>query len=1083
MLINTKLKINTFVVLTLLIMNSVVAIYLIQQLLSDTTKLKNRDNILSSLVLEMGVGLDKAIISVRQYTWTSEVRFLDEQSEAEFDFLKFADTFYKTSSTDYQKEASKEITQSFNVFKAVSHSIIDIIQSRDKSIKEMQDSNQNLARIVKKRKVFALVDENNRFQLKAHEIIENVQTYILVPNGELLEQLINLEQHDLMIKTDRDGFNSLKKELLSIRNNAIKIIKDTDDLFTNLKKVERQIKVIRNLLKEKLTLAIDEQTVKTIEDIKQSGNTAIWILLAFSVLIIFSVFLIGLIISQSIVNSVTKIRHALLEYGSGNLEYQLDIDSHDELRLVADSLGLMAHNLRQSEQQLFKISQAIEQSQESVLITNLVGDIEYVNQAFLNNTGYSKEEIIGQNPRVLQSGKTPQETYTALWGALSEGKPWKGELHNKRKDGSYYVDFSHITPIATSGNEITHYVSIKEDITEKLHIARELDEYRYNLEGLVKERTQQLNLALKDSDAANLAKSNFLANMSHEIRTPMNAILGLTHILKKDNASSIQLERLNKVDASASHLLSVINDILDISKIESGKLVLNKSDFRLSDIFNQISKMIKDNATAKKLSITFEQGDVPNWLNGDSLRLRQALLNYIVNAIKFTEKGAVEVRAKLLKQTSNGILIQFDVEDTGIGIEQEHLNLIFNSFEQADTTTTRDYGGTGLGLTITKNIAEMMGGEVGVSSEVGKFSLFWFSAWLNFGKGIEGSKALLSVDDAENTLYFYYTGVPILIVDDNDINLEVATELLSKTGLVVATAQNGKEAVEMTQKNQYKLVLMDLQMPVMGGLEATKIIRQSKSFDDLPILAMSANVFEKDKQDCLAAGMNDFVAKPVDPHDLFITLLHWLPKKEGESPEALKNTELAEVNEPSKDELLVLDKGIKELHSLLAMDDVRANQFIIKNETILHTILGNDFIHLLNNIERFDYPKALKVLKKVINNDKSNADHDVIDINALDSMFGEGSEKSIEFLKKFKPQAKAIVTRILTEMANKSYDEVQFFSHKLKSSARTVGAIQLSILCEQIEMSCKNNQYDNLPNLIQQIEAEIREVEAFIDHI
>jgi|GEM_PF-3885281 len=396
-----------------------------------------------------------------------------------------------------------------------------------------------------------------------------------------------------------------------------------------------------------------------------------------------------------------------------------------------------------AEDQLRKLSLAVEQSPESIVITNLDACIEYVNEAFVRNTGYTREEVIGKNPRVLKSGKTPKETFDALWDALVNGRPWKGEIYNQRKDGSEYVELAIVIPIRQSDGRITHYVAVKEDITEKKRLADELDRHRHHLEDLVETRTLALAEARERAEAANRAKSAFLANMSHEIRTPMNAILGLTHLLQRSHPTPEQVERLDKIDAAARHLLSIINNILDLSKIEAGRLELEETDFALGAVLDYVYSLIVDSTKAKGLTLMTEVDTPHLWLRGDPTRLRQALLNYAGNAIKFTKEGTITLAARLVEDINAGPLVRFEVRDTGIGISPEKLPKLFEAFEQADASTTRKYGGTGLGLAITRHLARMMRGEAGAESTPGQGSSFWFTVRLGRGQGASAATPLV----------------------------------------------------------------------------------------------------------------------------------------------------------------------------------------------------------------------------------------------------------------------------------------------------------------------------------------------------
>ena len=374
----------------------------------------------------------------------------------------------------------------------------------------------------------------------------------------------------------------------------------------------------------------------------------------------------------------------------------------------------------------------------------------------------------------------------------------------------------------------------------------------------------------------NIAKSTFLANMSHEIRTPLNGIVGMVNILRREGVTPGQAERLKTIDTSAGHLLGIINDILDISKIEAGKLALDNAPVNVCHLLDTVSAIVAERARAKGLRLDIECAEFPATLRGDPVRLQQALLNYAMNAVKFTETGYVILRARLLDKSESEVRVRFEVRDSGIGIAPDALPRLFHPFEQADNSTTRKYGGTGLGLTITRRLAELMGGEVGVDTLPGAGRVFWFTARLQIGRAEDESASEAGSENAERQLLDRHHGRRILIVDDEPVNLEIARFLLEQSGLRVDTAADGEDALRRVQETDYALILMDMQMPRLDGLVATRLIRATPGYATTPILAMTANAFTEDRRHCLEAGMNDFLTKPFNPDVLFAILLHWL---------------------------------------------------------------------------------------------------------------------------------------------------------------------------------------------------------------
>lgn len=515
---------------------------------------------------------------------------------------------------------------------------------------------------------------------------------------------------------------------------------------------------------------------------------------------------------------------------------------------ISRILGQMIdHN--EAEKEVRKLSLAVEQSPVTVVITDKNGRIEYANSKFTEITGYSIDEAIGENPRILNSGRQSAELYKELWDTILTGKEWYGEFCNRTKNGDIYWEHASISSIKDKEGKISNFVGVKEDITESKRIAEEL------------------RIAKEDAENANQSKSTFLANMSHEIRTPMNAILGFSQLLYKDSRlTEDQKENIDIINRSGEHLLSIINDILEISKIEAGHITLNSSTFDLHQLLDDLRIMFTVRAEEKNLTLDFHNSEtVPRYIVTDAKKLRQIMMNLLGNAVKFTENGGIVVNVDADVLPDN-ISLHVKIRDTGPGILQEDIDKIFGHFEQSQAGKN-GYGGTGLGLAISKEFVNLMGGAIYVKSNLGEGSEFYFNINVKIGEfanveSLYNAKQVIGLKNRDNNYC-------ILIADDKDTNRKLLVDILKPVGFEVKEAVNGKEAVSIAKEWFPDLILMDIAMPIMNGGEATIKIKSLSLDKNIRIIAITASAFAEDLRHVLSNGADDFIRKPFKEYEVF----------------------------------------------------------------------------------------------------------------------------------------------------------------------------------------------------------------------
>ena len=594
------------------------------------------------------------------------------------------------------------------------------------------------------------------------------------------------------------------------------------------------------------------------------------------------------------------VRETVLNYTKSGEQFWSEID----ITPVLDAAGKLTHwmsvqrdvtQTKAVSDELSLLRTCLSQVSDVVLITDAEpvdgGDrkIIYVNDAFAKMTGYSREEVLGKNPRILQGDQTNRETTKRLRTDLHKWKTAHERVLNYKKDGTpFWVELI-INPIADKKGWFTHWVAIQRDVTEQVEREeqqRAVQQLAFNLEA---EKAVRLEDEKLIAESSSREKTAFLSIMSHEIRTPLNAILGFSQLLALNELPVSARDKVEKIGSASEHLLGVMNDILDYSKIESGEMQVRHQALHVPSLLKESMDLVLPLAAKKGLLLELLiEPELPTDLRGDAQRLKQVLFNFLSNAIKFTEAGTVTLHAVLRSVDDNQAVVQFSVTDTGIGMTDQQCSELFKVFQQGDNSFSRKYGGTGLGLVISKRFSELMGGAVGVKSVVGQGSTFWCTVKFERKPNSDSTLVLNAQDvNPQNEAIAHLVAadvlerltqasLTVLVAEDDAFNQIVAEEMLNLVGISVDLADNGEIALRKVQEKQYDMVLMDLQMPVMDGIKATLAIRKLPSQANLPIIAMTANSTEHDKQLCFEAGMNAFIAKPVLLETLCQTLANFV---------------------------------------------------------------------------------------------------------------------------------------------------------------------------------------------------------------
>ena len=781
-------------------------------------------------------------------------------------------------------------------------------------------------------------------------------------------------------------------------------------------------------------------------------------------------------------------------------------------------LGIMstAKNITEdiaNRKSLEQLSKAVEQSPASIVITDKEGNIEYVNKKFTDITGYSFEEAVGENPRIFSSGEQDKCIYNEMWDTILSGNDWTGQLRNKTKGGDLFWEQASISPLLDEEGRISHFVAVKEDITQKKQRQEELKQTKKQLENMNKELLKNIDMANQfalEAQTANEAKSRFLANMSHEIRTPMNGIMGMIGLLQDTELNESQKEYTSIAMNSAESLLSLINDILDFSKIESGKLEMEELSFNLQNTLEELNDILGLRAQQSRIEYAYlVPRQIRGNLIGDPGRLRQVLINLLGNAVKFTEEGSVNLIVTQLSSDAENVKLRFSVEDTGIGIEEDKLEKIFKTFSQAESGTTRKYGGTGLGLTISKKLVELMGGELTVESTEGEGSKFRFD--IEFRKDSEN----ICFNELNNGM----KDIKILAVDDNEINRKLLDVMLSTWELEEYTVTGDSQNVmnELKRENErgkpYDIVLLDMQMPNRDGIDIAGTIKSSASVN--PSVILMTSMLISSKEESISSVIDDYITKPIKKEKLYSKILKLFNKKENIQKSAHHETAPMDETMNSYRILLVEDNitnqkvasmilknmghkvdvaanGSEALESVKTMsydlilmdvqmpvmDGYEASRRIRetgRNVPILamtaDVLKGtrekcldsgmNDYISKPVNPDTVSGMIVKWVERKVNEGDYTEELSDDLinefDIDFLAKSIGGSMDNALGIMDQFIIETEESIEEIISGLNDKDPGRIRAASHKIKGSAATVGAQEIHNITESMQEWAENS--------------------------